>query len=167
MDAGDSAVDSRDTSVDDTLIVVPVRDAVLLPGVVMPLGTVGEAAAAGLQEAARTEQRIVVALQRDPAIDEQGLENLHAIGTEARLLRYMTARDGSHHAIVQGVGRVRLLAQVEGPSYRRVKVARIIEPTAAGAEIEARFHQLRERALEAIRLIEQAPPELGATIQAI
>ena len=152
---------------DDTLILTPVRDTVLLPGAMMPLAATLEATAAGLQEAARTEQHVVVVLQRDSAIDAPGLTDLQTIGTEARLLRYMTGRDGTHHAIMQGLGRVRLLALVEGSSYARVTVARITEPTGGGAEIDARFHQLRERALEALGLMDQAPPELTATLQSI
>ena len=152
---------------DDTLILTPVRDTVLLPGAMMPLAATLEATAAGLQEAARTEQHVVVVLQRDSAVDAPGLTDLQTIGTEARLLRYMTGRDGTHHAIMQGLGRVRLLALVEGSSYARVTVARITEPTGGGAEIDARFHQLRERALEALGLMDQAPPELMATLQSI
>ena len=152
---------------DDTLILTPVRDTVLLPGAMMPLAATLEATAAGLQEAARTEQHVVVVLQRDSAIDAPGLTDLQTIGTEARLLRYMTGRDGTHHAIMHGLGRVRLLALVEGSSYARVTVARITEPTGGGAEIDARFHQLRERALEALGLMDQAPPELTATLQSI
>ena len=132
-----------------------------------PLAATLETTAAGLQEAARTEQHVVVVLQRDSAIDAPGLADLQTIGTEARLLRYMTGRDGTHHAIMQGLGRVRLLALVEGSSYARVTVARITEPTGGGAEIDARFHQLRERALEALGLMDQAPPELTATLQSI
>ena len=154
-------------STDDTLILTPVRDTVLLPGAMMPLAATLEATAAGLQEAARTEQHVVVVLQRDSAVDAPGLTDLQTIGTEARLLRYMTGRDGTHHAIMQGLGRVRLLALVEGSSYARVTVARITEPTGGGAEIDARFHQLRERALEALGLMDQAPPELMATLQSI
>ena len=152
---------------DDTLILTPVRDTVLLPGAMTPLAATLETTAAGLQEAARTEQHVVVVLQRDSAVDAPGLTDLQTIGTEARLLRYMTGRDGTHHAIMQGLGRVRLLALVEGSSYARVTVARITEPTGGGAEIDARFHQLRERALEALGLMDQAPPELTATLQSI
>jgi ATP-dependent Lon protease len=151
----------------DTLILTPVRDTVLLPGAMTPLAATLETTAAGLQEAARTEQHVVVVLQRDSAVDAPGLRDLQTIGTEARLLRYMTGRDGTHHAIMQGLGRVRLLALVEGSSYARVTVARITEPTGGGAEIDARFHQLRERALEALGLMDQAPPELTATLQSI
>jgi ATP-dependent Lon protease len=93
------------------------------------------------------------------------LADLYSIGTEARLLRYVTARDGSHHAIVQGVGRVRLVRSVEELDHPAVTVERIPEPAAEGAEIAARAHQLRERALETLSLIEQTPPELAATIQ--
>jgi ATP-dependent Lon protease len=143
---------------DDTLILTPVRDTVLLPGAMTPLAATLETTAAGLQEAARTEQHVVVVLQRDSAVDAPGLADLQTIGTEARLLRYMTGRDGTHHAIMQGLGRVRLLALVEGSSYARVTVARITEPTGGGAEIDARFHQLRERALEALGLMDQAAP---------
>jgi ATP-dependent Lon protease len=167
MDPAENATRPVSPAADDTLILTPVRDTVLLPGAMMPLAATREATAAGLQEAARTEQHVVVVLQRDPAVDAPGLTDLHAIGTEARLLRYMTGRDGTHHAIMQGLGRVRLLVLVEGSSYARVKVARITGPTGSGAEIDARFHQLRERALEALGLMDQAPPELAATLQSI
>jgi ATP-dependent Lon protease len=48
-----------------------------------------------------------------------------------------------------------------------VAVSRIDEPTERSPEIDARFHQLRERALEILGLIEQAPPELAATVRSI
>ncbi len=151
----------------DALLLVPVRDLVLFPGVLLPLVAGRPATEAVLQEAARASRNIVVALQRDPATDAPALADLHPIGAEGRLLRYVTGRDGTHHAIIQGVGRVRLLASVEGAAQASARVERIAEPVAEGAEIEARFHQLRERALETLRLLEQAPPELAATVQSI
>ncbi len=150
---------------DDTLVLVVVRETVLFPGVVVPLVAQRPAMVAALQEAARAGRHVVVVLQRDPAVEEPALADLYPIGTEGRLLRYVTAPDGSHHAIVQGTGRVRLLAPVEGLSYPAARVERIPEPEAGGAEVEARSHQLRERALETLRLIEQVPPELVATVQ--
>ncbi|MDR3531136.1 MAG: endopeptidase La [Rhodopila sp.] len=151
----------------DTLILVPVMDTVLLPGTVMPLVIGRPAAAAALQEAARTEQHLVVVLQREPFAETPELQDLHAIGTEARLLRYFTGRDGSHNAIVQGIGRVRLQTVHRSAQHPTVTVLRIAEPTDRNSEIDARFHQLRERSLETLRLIEQAPPELAATVGSI
>jgi ATP-dependent Lon protease len=155
------------TSPADTLVLVPVTDIVLLPGMVVPLAISRPAAAAALQEAARTDQHLAVVLQREPFAEDPGLLELHAIGTEARLLRYFTGRDGSHNAIVQGIGRVRLDTVQRSAANPTVTVHRIAEPTERGSEIDARFHQLRERGLDMLRLIEQAPPELGATVQSI
>ncbi len=150
-----------------TLILVPVIDAVLLPGTVMPLAIGRPAVAAALQDVARTEQHVVIILQREPSTDLPKLDDLHAIGTEARLLRYFTGRDGSHNAIVQGIGRVRIEAVLDIAPHSTVTIQRIAEPEGRGAEIDARMHQVRERSLAILALIEQAPPELGASIRSI
>ncbi len=150
---------------EDALIIVATREAVLFPGAVIPLAATRPVTTEALQIAARESRHVAVVLQRDPATDQPGLADLHAIGTEARLLRYLTAPDGTHHAILQGIGRVRLASAVEGSPTLAAHVERIPEPDADGAEIAARTHQLRERALETLRLIEQAPPDLVATVQ--
>lgn len=151
----------------DRLILAAVTDMVLLPGMVVPLTINSPAAAAALQEAARTGQHLAVVLLREPLAEAPDLADLHGIGTEARLLRYVTGRDGSHNAIVQGVGRVRIEAVDNTAPHPVVTVSRIEEPIERGSEIDARLHQLRERAIEVLRLIEQAPPELTVTVQSI
>ncbi len=150
---------------EDALIVVPVQEAVLFPGAVIPLAATRPVTTEALQAAARESRHVVVVLQRDPAMDRPGLADLHPIGTEARLLRYLTAPDGTHHAILQGIGRVRLIGAAADSPIPAAHVERVPEPNADGAEIAARTHQLRERALETLRLIEQVPPDLVATIQ--
>jgi ATP-dependent Lon protease len=151
----------------DTLILVAVMDTVLLPGTVMPLVLGRPAAAAALQEAARNEQHVAIVLERQPATEDAGLEALHPIGTEARLLRYFTGRDGSHNAIVLGLGRIRLLSVAHTASQPTVTVQRLDEPTDRSPEIDARAHQVRQLGLEILGLIEQAPPELTATLRSI
>ncbi|WP_428541448.1 endopeptidase La [Rhodopila sp.] len=153
-----------DQAPDNTLILIP-SATVLFPGVLMPLAPAHPQTIAALQAAARDGASVAVVLQRDPAAENPDLADLHPIGTEARLLRYVTARDGTHHAIVQGIGRIRLLSRADGPSYPTVTIARVAESTADGTEIAARVHQLRERALETLSLIEQAPAELVAAVQ--
>ncbi len=160
----DTPTDALAKPAEDTLILVA-SNAVLFPGVVMPLAADRPATEAALQEAARDGKDVAVVLQRDPNVEASTLADLYPLGTEARLLRYVTARDGTHHAIVQGIGRVRLKERVEGLGYPAVTVERIAEPTDEGTEIAARAHRLRERALETLRLIEQTPPELVATVQ--
>ena len=151
----------------DVLILVAVRDMVLFPGAVIPLAATRQATVDALQAAARESRQVAVLLQRDPTTESPALDDLHAIGTEARLLRYLTAPDGTHHAILQGTGRVRALSAAGDLLYAAVRVERIPEAEAEGAEIAARVHQLRERALETLRLIEQVPADLVATVQNI
>jgi len=150
---------------DDALIIVAVQEAVLFPGAVIPIAATRPVMTEALQAAARESRHVAVVLQRDPAVDNPALAELYGIGTEARLLRYLTAPDGTHHAILQGIGRVRLTGAMEGSPTLAARIERIPEPDAEGAEIAARTHQLRERALETLRLIEQVPQELVATIQ--
>ena len=162
-----SVIQLGDASAADTLVLVAVGDTVLLPGLVMPLTIAAPAAAAALQEAARTEQHLAVVLQREPFTDAPSLAGLAAIGTEARLLRYFTGRDGSHNAIIQGIGRIEIKAVVTTGEYPAATVQRIAEPADQGPEIDARLHQLRERALDLLRLVDQAPAELAATVRSI
>ncbi len=152
-------------NVADDLILVPVTGIVLMPGMVVPL-SLDRPGAAALQEAARTQRHLAVVLQREPAVDAPGLEDLHPIGTEARLLRYFTGRDGSHNAVVQGIGRVRLTGMANG-SPAAVTVLRVDEPSGGTPEVDARFHHLQERSQEVLRLLEHTPPELAATVQAM
>ena len=151
----------------DELLLVPARELVLFPGVIVPLTAAQPDIEAALQEAARASRTIALVLRRDPDTEAAGLADLHPIGCEGRLLRYATGRDGVHHGIVQGVSRVRLLDVVDGAQPRSVRIERIAEPMASGAEIDARFHQLRERALETLQLLQQAPPELSAAVQSV
>jgi ATP-dependent Lon protease len=149
------------------MILVPVRDSVLLPGMVTQMVIGSEFGAAALQEAARTEQHLAVVLLREPFVDEPGMGQMHGIGTETVLARYFTGRDGGHNAIVHGVGRVRIEAVVEGADPPAVTVARITEPDGRGQEIDARFHQLRERIAALLGMSERAPPELTAKLLSI
>ncbi|HYZ64107.1 MAG TPA: endopeptidase La [Acetobacteraceae bacterium] len=151
----------------DALALVPVRDVVLFPGAVLPLVASSPSAVAALQAAAQEGNTVVVVLQRDPATEDPALPDLHPIGTEARLLRYVTTQDGGHHAILQGLRRARLLQWQPQENYPAARIERIPEPAERGPEIDALFHQLRERALETLRLLEQAPPALAATVQSI
>ncbi len=151
----------------DDVLLVPVREMVLFPGAVAPLAASRAMTTAALQEAAKGERTVVLVLQRDASVERPGAEDLYPVGTEARLLRYVTGRDGSHNAIVQGLGRARLLGAPAGEAFATVPIERIREPEASGAEVEARLLQLRERALEALSLIEGVPAELAATVQGV
>ena len=93
----------------DSMIILPVRQTVLFPGIVLPLAIGRKSSIAAAQEAARRERTLGVILQTDPAVEDPTPEQLHKVGTAAQVLRYVTAPDGTHHVIAQGVRRFRVI----------------------------------------------------------
>jgi len=152
---------------EDILIILPVRNAVLFPGVVLPVAIAGKAALAAAQEAVRTQRRVGLLLQTDPGVEEPSPEELHRIGTSASIVRFITAPDGSHHLICQGEERFSVLDYVSREPFLVARIDSHKEPTVLDREIEARGHTLRERALEAVQLLPQAPGELINAIRSV
>ena len=152
---------------DDALIIVPVRNMVLFPGMILPITIGRDSSIAGAQQAVKSERPIGIVLQRNPEIERPGLDDLCLVGTLANVLRYVTTPDGTHHIICQGEQRFRLVELLEGYPYLVARIVRIEEADATGKEIEARFLQLKERALEVLQLMPQASQELVGAVQNI
>ncbi|MDF3011489.1 MAG: lon capR, partial [Burkholderiales bacterium] len=99
---------------EDALILIPMRNTVLFPGVISPI-TVGRAGSiAAAQEAVRAERKVGFLLQRDPAKDQVKADDLHWVGTSGQVVRYITGGEGAHHLVVQGQSRFRVLEFLEG-----------------------------------------------------
>jgi ATP-dependent Lon protease len=152
---------------EDALIIMPVRNTVLFPGMVLPIAARRERSTAAAQAAVREQRPLGLLLQRDAEVTEPGAGDLHAVGTAARILRYLTAPDGTHNVICQGEERFRIVEFLDGHPFMAARVERIAEPTAGGAAIDARMHQLKQRAVEALQLVPNAPAELVASVQGI
>ena len=149
----------------DALILIPVRNVVLFPGVVSPV-TIGRATSvAAAQAAVQSEQRVGFLLQRDAEQNDVRPNDLHWVGTAGRVVRYVTGQDGSHHLVVQGEERFRVLEFLEGWPFLVGRVAIVAPADETGPEIEARFLQLKEKAVEAIRLLPNAPDEFISVVQ--
>jgi ATP-dependent Lon protease len=151
---------------EDVLIVLPVRDTVLFPGVVLPIALTGKRALAAAQEAVRTQRRVGLVLQSEPG-DEPSADQLHHVGTVASIVRFVTAADGTHHLIAQGEQRFTVLDYVSHDPFLVARIEAHREPAVNDREVEARGLTLRERAIEASQLLPQAPGELVNAIRAI
>ena len=149
----------------DALIIVPVRNTVLFPGVVIPITIGRPKSIAAAQQAVREQRQIGILLQRDAESSDPGPDDLHRVGTVANIVRYITGPDDSHHIVCQGVQRMRMLDFLPGTPFPAARVLHIPEPTSASPEIEARFLNLQRQAIEAAELLPQAPPELIAVLQ--
>ena len=146
------------------MIILPVRQAVLFPGMVLPLAIGRPSSIAAAQEAVRSERMLGILLQTDPAAEDPSPEQLHRVGTCAQILRYVTATDGTHHVICRGVRRFRALEFLPGFPFQVARVEEIGVNEVMTTEIEVRVALLKERAREAIQLLPNIPGEVAAAI---
>ena len=152
---------------EDTLILIPTRNLVLFPGTVLPITLGRQRTIAAAQAAIRLSRPIGLVLQRDPATDDPIPVDLHRMGTEATLLRYVTSPDGTHHAICQGERRFRVLEFVDGYPFLAARVERVPEVESTSKDIAARLLNLRNQAIEVLQLLPQVPGELVNAVQSV
>jgi len=150
---------------EDALIIVPVRNLVLFPGMILPVTIGREGSVAAAQAAVKAERPIGLLLQRQPDIESPKREDLYDVGTVAQVVRYITTPDGANHVVAQGEGRFRVIELLAGYPFLVARVERLPAADEQGSEMEARLHQLRERAVEALQLLPQTPPELVQSVQ--
>jgi len=151
----------------DALIIVPVRNTVLFPGLVLPITLGRPKSVAAAQQAVRDQRQVGILLQRAADVDDPSGIDMHRMGTVAGILRFVTAPDGTHHLVCQGEQRFQIVEYLSGWPFMVARVLRLSEPEARSAEIEARFVNLKAQAVEAIQLLPQAPPDLLAAVQSI
>src|SRR6516225_8945350 len=151
----------------DALILIPTRGLVLFPGTVLPVTLGRQRSIAAAQAAIRLNQPVGLVLQRDPATEDPIAIDLHRMGTEANILRYVTSPDGQHHVISQGERRFRILDFLDGYPFLVARVERLAEVEGSSKDIEARMLNLRNQAIEVLQLLPQTPVELVNAVQSV
>jgi len=151
----------------DAMIIVPVRNAVLFPEQVMPITVGRPKSIAAAQQAMREQRPIGMLMQREANVADPSPIDMHRFGTVANVVRFITAPDGAHHLICQGEQRFQVEEFLSGWPFFVARVVRIPEPRTRTPEIEARFLNLKNQLLEALRLLPQTPTELLATVEAV
>jgi ATP-dependent Lon protease len=147
----------------DTILLVPVRNMVLFPTVVLPIVVSRPRSIATIQEAVQKPQQIALILQRNPQVEDPQRADLYDVGTVAEIVRYLTAPDGKHHAICQGQQRFRLLEILDpSPTSRglRARIERIEDQPGDPKQTEARFLAVKQQAGEVLQLSPGAPEDL-------
>jgi ATP-dependent Lon protease len=148
----------------DVLVLLPVRNTVLFPSMIAPLSFGRRRSVAAVQAAVRGERPIGVIQQRDPAVEHPGGNDLHAVGTLATVLRYVTAPDGSHHVICQGVERFRVVELLDGYPFLAARVDRLPDTETMTAALEGRLTHLRAQADELVELTPKLPQEAAQAV---
>ena len=151
----------------DALIIVPVRNTVLFPGLVLPITLGRPKSIAAAQQAVREQRQVGILLQRSADVDDPTAIDMHRMGTIANIVRYITAPDGTNHLVCQGEQRFQIDEYLSGWPFLVARVVRIPEPGVRTPEIEARFIDLKAKTIEAIQLLPQVPADLLAAVQSI
>jgi ATP-dependent Lon protease len=137
------------------LPILPLRNSVLFPASVVPVN-VGRARSVRLIEEACGRERpaIGVVTQHRPEIEDPTFEQIHQIGTIARVLKVIRLNSGQYSVVLQGVSRMRIEEPLGRHPTLRAKVHRFHEAPVVDVEIEALAAHLRESSRE---LFEQMP----------
>jgi ATP-dependent Lon protease len=151
----------------DALIIVPVRNTVLFPGLVLPITLGRPKSIAAAQQAVREQRQVGILLQRSADVDDPTAIDMHRMGTIANIVRYITAPDGTNHLVCQGEQRFQIGEYLSGWPFLVARVVQIPEPGVRTPEIEARFVDLKAKTIEAIQLLPQVPGDLLAAVQSI
>ena len=131
---------------DDAMIIVPVRNFVLFPGMVMPVTVGRPRSIAAAQQAVREQRQVGILKQRDPEVSEPTALDMHRMGTVANVVRFITDPNGTHHLVCQGDERFQVVEFLSGWPFLVARVLRIPEPATKTPEIEARLLHLRGQA---------------------
>jgi len=161
-------IENRDIELDAELPLLPIRNAVLFPGSVMPFDVGREKSVALVEALDGIDQPIIVIFaQRDPATDDPGMDDLHPAGVAARVLKALRHSTGNYSLILQGLMRVRLESLPQTQPYLRARITRMDEPETDDVESEALAMGLRDTAKQVIQLMPELPREAGSLIDSI
>lgn len=104
------------------LPILPLRNTVLFPGVVIPITVGRDKSITLMREAYRGDRTIGVVAQKDPDIEDPFVSDLHSIGTVARLIKILQMPDGNTTAIIQGKKRFEMVEMTQQEPYFKAKV---------------------------------------------
>lgn len=143
----------------ESLPVLPIKNSVLFPGLLMPLTAGRPPSIAAIDAALASEDKeLLIITQRDSSIESPTVSDLYTIGTKAVVKRMMRRQDGAVNLIVQGVERVVLIKieQTEPYLVARIRLAPVPEET--NTEIEAMRRAILELSARAIQLAQPNAP---------
>ena len=153
----------------DELPILAVRNLVLFPGVVSPILIGRESSSVLIKRAEKKQLVIGIVCQRDPEVDEPTLEDLFQYGVYAKVIKQLTLPNGNITAIVQALGRLRLIDIIGDQPYLtgHVEQAPEIQPEKRDKEFRTAMQDLRQQVNQYINMSDDIPDEATFAIQNI
>jgi len=128
-----------------TYPLLPLRDIVVFPGMVVPLFVGRDKSVAALESAMEASKDIFLVAQLDPGCDDPAGDDLYDIGVVAQVLQLLKLPDGTVRVLVEGVRRARLVSLSDEGNLFNADVVPLEEETVAGSEVTALMRQVIEQ----------------------
>ena len=154
--------------VPEVLPILPLRNTVLFPGVVLPITVGRDKSIQAVNDAYKGEKLIGVVAQKDAAIEEPVAEDLCTIGTVAKIVKLIKMPDGGTTIIIQGKKRFALGEMVPGVEYFKGAIQILPDqPIPESEEFKAQVSTIKDLATQIIQLSPNIPTEAGIVLKNI
>jgi ATP-dependent Lon protease len=148
--------------VPDALPIVALKNTVLFPGVVIPIGIGRDKSVKSIRKAYQSNKLVGVVSQRDDKIEEPGKPDLFNVGTVARIAKLLRMPDGTNTAILQGKKRFQLGEMLSTEPYLLGSITPMSYADIANElEFEAIISTIRDKSAKIIELAPNIPTEAG------
>ena len=146
----------------EVLPVLPLRDVVVYPYVILPLSVSREKSIRAVDTALVENRMILLLSQKQMEMDDPGPEDLYKVGTAALIMRVLKLPDGRIRALVQGLQRVRVEYFTETEGLFKAKVEPLAEPEQIepGIELDALLRSVKQTLEKAMALGKNLPQEV-------
>ncbi len=151
---------------DGTFPVLPLRDIVVFPHMIVPLFVGREKSIRALEEVMRSDKQILLATQQNPSEDEPTPETIYTVGTLASVLQLLKLPDGTVKVLVEGLSRAEILRYVGNENYYEAAAAKMPDELGDKVEVEALSRSVVAEFENYVKLNKKVSPEVvGAVTQ--
>ncbi len=162
-------IELKELTIPETLPLLPVRDVVVFPYMILPLFVGRDKSIAAVDAALANDRMIFLATQKDIAKEEPDTEDIYTVGTVAMIMRMLKLSDGRVKVLVQGMAKARLTSFASEAPYLSVKLERLEEPRVEemSLETEALMRMVRDQLSQLLQLGKSFPPEVSVVLENI
>ncbi|MEO1090792.1 MAG: endopeptidase La [Pseudomonadota bacterium] len=148
-------------SPDTTLYpVLPLRDIVVFPHMIVPLFVGREKSIAALEDVMKEDKQILLVAQKNASQDDPGANDIYRVGTVSSVLQLLKLPDGTVKVLVEGQGRAQIKAFVDNPRFFQVAAQMLPEAEADPRELEAMARAVVTNFEQYVKLNKKVPPEV-------
>jgi len=151
----------------ETLPVLPLRDIVVFPHMIVPLFVGREKSIRALEDVMREEKRILLVAQKNPADDDPQADAIYEVGTLAQVLQLLKLPDGTVKVLVEGLERAKIQNFTDRAEFFEAKVAVLPNESDEQSETEALSRTAMAQFESYVKLNKKVPQEVMATLSQI